>query len=318
MGSSSHTQDLLAGLPRRSVVAATVSDLHREVGRGEGLGFAYELGNIDEASAVRRRRVGGLAVPGRAGSRRYRARFREDTAGGGADSDGDVEDASLLPPSDWVPDNSCILPYSLGPERLTGEDFHRLRDWIDELPRQRAGSEASLFQLQDRSLLEGGLVGMVRGPGVGELGSAAVDHTGLRINWAEEMVALTTWADQQTDWSEIDVQELLPESCRVLLGAEVLPGSTAIPTDRAPRAIWCPVRLARTSSERCVGCLCAELESREENEGRIRQWGHNVRARETQAWRRRMSSVRHLVFRRHSCVFGSVAPGIVAWRTCYG
>ena len=181
---------------------------------------------------------------------------------------------------------------------------------MEELPRGRAASEPSLYPLQDVSLLQGGRVGVVRGAGVSELGSAAVNDDGNRIDWSGEVEEVVSWARTQTFWAGIELSDLMPRGSQRLFGEEEMGDVTnQARIDLIPRSIWRPVRLTRTSRMRCAGCLCVDLESRSVEEERLRTWTHSVRVRETQAWRRRHESVRQLVFRRHTCGYGRLPAG---------
>ena len=230
------------------------TDLAREAGRGEGLAYAVELGSVDEVGAIRKRRTGGLAPPGRPDPpRRMRAKFREDAQFVGEGSDAEEEDPSFFPPAGWIPDVAC-LPQPEGENVfLAGEDYSRLREWLLRLPRGRSPCEPSLYPLQDTSLLQGGTVGIIRGEGTAELGSATVDIDGNVMDWDAEVDEVLEWAREQNDWSNIELSDLLPMGCRRLLkeGEDGEVGQARI--DLIPRAIWKPAQLTRTSSERCAG-----------------------------------------------------------------
>ena len=240
------------------------TDLAREAGRGEGLAYAVELGSVDEVGAIRKRRTGGLAPPGRPDPPRWmRAKFREDAQFVGEGSDAEEEDPSFFPPVGWIPDLAC-LPRPEGENVfLAREDYSRLREWRLRLPRGRSPYELSLYPLlQDMSLLQGDTVGIIRGEGMAELGSATVDIDGNVIDWDAEVDEVLEWAREQNDWSDIELSDLLPMGCRRLL-REGEDGEVAqARIDLIPRAIWKPAQLTRTSSERCAGCLCMDLESR--------------------------------------------------------
>ena len=178
----------------------------------------------------------------------------------------------------------------------------------------RAASEPSLYPLQHVSLVQGGRVGIVRGEGVGELGSATVDLDGNWLDWESEVAVVEEWVSRQTGWSGIELSELLPLGSQHLVGDEESGDTIArARTDLLPRAVWRSVRLTRTSRARCAGCLCADLESWSVEDERLRSWTHSVRVHETQAWRRRHDSVRQLVFRRHTCGYGRLPAG--HWHT---
>ena len=293
------------------VETQTRSELDNQTSRGEGLAFAVELGSVDEVGESQQRRRGGLARPGRpASSRRYRAKFREDAQFADEGSDAEEDEPSVLPPGSWVPSLADLPQSSSGEVLLAGEDFSRIREWVAGLPLGRAASEPSLYPLQHVSLVQGGRVGIVRGAGVSELGSAAVDDDGNRIDWPEEVEEVVNWARSQTSWAEIDLSDLMPRGSQRLFGEEEMGDVThQARTDLIPRSIWRPVRLTRTTQMRCAGCLCVDLESRSVEEARLRTWTHSVRVRETQAWRRRHESVRQLVFRRHTCGYGRLPAG---------
>ena len=177
----------------------------------------------------------------------------------------------MLPPESWMPLLSD-LPQSLpGEVLLAGEDFSRLREWVEGLPVSRAASEPALYPLQDISLVQGGRVGIVRGSGVGELGSAAVDEDGNRIDWSVEVGVVLDWARAQQSWADIELSELMPRGSQRLFGEEEIGDVTyQARIDLIPRSIWRPRRLTRTTRVRCAGCLCVDLESRSVEEERLR------------------------------------------------
>ena len=286
------------------------NELDSQTSRGEGLAFAVELGNVDEVGTARQRRTGGLAKPGVGPPRRYRAKFREDAQFAEEGSDAEEDETALLPSTSWLPTFDCLPSSSSSEAFLAGDDYARLREWIAWLPRGRAASEPSLYPLQHACLVQGGRVGIVRGEGVGELGSATVDLDGHRMDWESEVEVVEEWISRQTSWTGIELSELLPLGSQHLLGDEESGEDVArARTDLFPRAVWRSVRLTRTSRARCAGCLCADLESRSVEDERLRSWTHSVRVHETQAWRRRHDSVRQLVFRRHTCGYGRLPAG---------
>ena len=286
------------------------NELDNRTSRGEGLAFAVELGNVDEVGTARQRRTGGLAKPGVGPPRRYRAKFREDAQFAEEGSDAEEDETSLLPSTSWLPTLDCLPSSSTSETFLAGDDYERLREWIACLPRGRAASEPSLYPLQHACLVQGGRVGIVRGEGIGELGSATVDLDGHRIDWESEVEVVEEWISRQTSWTGIELSELLPLGSQHLLGDEENGEDIArARTDLFPRVVWRSVRLTRTSRSRCAGCLCADLESRSVEDERLRSWTHSVRVHETQAWRRRFDSVRQLVFRRHTCGYGRLPAG---------
>ena len=286
------------------------NELDSQISRGEGLAFAVELGNVDEVGNARRRRTGGLAKPGVGPPRRYRAKFREDAQFAEEGSDAEEDETSLLPSCSWLPSLDCLPSSSSSEVFLAGDDYARLQEWIIGLPQGRAASEPSLYPLQHVTLVQGGRVGIVRGEGVGELGSATVDLDGYRMDWESEIEVVEEWIARQTSWKDIELSELLPLGSQHLLGDEESGEDAArARTDLFPRVVWRSVKLTRTSRARCAGCLCADLESRSVEDERLRSWTHSVRVHETQAWRRRHDSVRQLVFRRHTCGYGRLPAG---------
>ena len=286
------------------------NELDSQTSRGEGLAFAIEVGNVDEVGTIQRRRAGGLAKPGVGPPRRYRAKFREDAQCAEEGSDAEEDETSLLPSSSWLLTLDCLPSSSSSEVLLARDDYARLREWIAGLPQGHAASEPSLYPLQHVTLVQGGRVGIVRGEGVGELGSATVDLDGNRIDWESEVEVVEEWISRQTSWKDIELSELLPLGSQHLLGDEESGEDAArARTDLFPRVVWRSVKLTRTSRARCAGCLCADLESRSVEDARLRSWTHSVRVHETQAWRRRFDSVRQLVFRRHTCGYGRLPAG---------
>ena len=158
------------------------NELDNQTSRGEGLAFTVELGNVDEVGTARRCRTGGLAKPGVRPPRRYWAKFREDAQFAEEGSDAEEDETALLPSSSWLPTLGCLPSSSSSEVFLVGDDYARLREWIAGLPHGRAASEPSLYPLQHACLVQGGRVGIVRGEGVGELGSATVDLDGHRLD----------------------------------------------------------------------------------------------------------------------------------------
>ena len=225
-------------------------------------------------------------------------------------SDAEEDETSLLPSSSWLPTLDCFPSSSSSEVFLARDNYVRLREWIAGLPQGRAASEPSLYPLQHVMLVQGGHVGIVRGEGVGELGSATVDLDGNRMNWESEIEVVEEWISRQTSWSGVELSELLPLGSQHLLGDEEFEEDVArARTDLFPRAVWRSVKLTRTSRARCAGCLCADLESRSVEDKCLRSWTNSVRVYETQAWRRRHDSVRQLVFRRHTCGYGRLPAG---------
>ena len=186
------------------------NELDNQTSRGEGLAFAVEVGNVHEVGTIQRRRTGGLAKPGVGPPRRYRAKFREDARFAEEGSDAEEDETSLLSSSSWLPTLDCLPSSSSSEVFLAGDDYARLREWIAGLPQCRAASEPSLYPLQHVTLVQGGRVGIVRGEGVGELGSATVDLDGNRMNWESKIEVVEEWISRQTSWSGIELSELLP------------------------------------------------------------------------------------------------------------
>ena len=121
------------------------------------------------------------------------------------------------------------------------------------------------------------MLGSSAGRGVGELGSAMVDLDGNRLDWKSEVAMVEDWVSRQTDWSDIDLSELLPLGSQQLVGEEETGDTTArARTDLLLRAVWRSVRLTRTSRMRCAGYLCADLESRSVEDERLQSWTHSV------------------------------------------
>ena len=230
-----------------------------------------------------------------------RVRFAEDQNAANNDEDTSDDDFRTPATTDVLPDSSVLPQNEGGNVEYDGEDFRRLRAWLDTLPGGRTRSERSLLNLQDRTLLQGGSVGVLRGVGEAELGSAEVDLDGFDVDWESDLRSLEQRFARQDDWTGIRLWELIPEGCRGFLGRTPSTGVAEAGSRLIPRSIWRPPVLRRTSQTLCVGCLCVDLAERESYIRQVRRWSRGVTEGTLQSWRHKRERVNHFTFRCHTC-----------------
>ena len=186
------------------------------------------------------------------------------------------------------------------------DDFRRINRWVSRLPRSgRSSYERALRSAIHPEAISGGTVGIAFGNGEIEMGPVGISLSGTTRNWTEDLEQLERLARDTEDWSDCWLSELLPSALYRCFATYRARDECWIATNlRSPRTVWRAPTLPSTSLTRCVSCLAQELFTREETHAAAQHYVDCLVEEETERWRRMRRSIRTLVFRQHSCVFG--------------
>ena len=214
-----------------------------------------------------------------------------------------LEDSEDEESADVLPSLRSLVPDA--PDYVQeADDFVAISRWVAQLPRSgRSLYERSLCSTVRHEAISGGRVGICQGNGEGEIGLLGRTSSGENRVW--DLEEFRNLREATTDWNSLRLSNLLPAAFHVCFASRrERDGRWISSRHQSPRSIWRARVLPRTSLSRCVACLAQEITTRNETRVAATHYEECLREEETERWRRMRPSIRTLMFRQHSCVFG--------------